>query len=483
VIDEAHHLEEEATRQLGVDISERSLMLPLQALTPTPTLDLAAALEASIDMLAHRDDGEPHRAESPMVKLRQCLADAAGDTGELFDAVQALVVGAQNSESTSTVRLTQSVRGRDTWALVEERWERLRGCLREVDHHATNLLDHIGAAADAGSEGATSLNTEWLAATQQLRTVCARLDSLICEAPEDMVCWASCNTSLGGGASTELHMVPLDVAQAMRDAFFEQKDAVVLTSATLTTEGSFDYMRQRLGAFEADELAVGSPFDYERGVLLVLPSDMPDPASPTYASRAADAVAEMAEALGGRTLALFTSYAQLRSVHGTIRARMERAQISLLAQGVDGSRTRLLQRFRSAERALLLGTASFWEGVDIPGEALSALIIGRLPFAVPVDPVFAARSEQFEAPFLEYALPQAVLRFKQGFGRLIRTKNDRGVVLVLDGRIVSKLYGSSFVNSLPTCTVKRAPVGTAAALAREWLAGDPIPILERGGSA
>jgi DNA polymerase-3 subunit epsilon/ATP-dependent DNA helicase DinG len=162
---------------------------------------------------------------------------------------------------------------------------------------------------------------------------------------------------------------------------------------------------------------------------------------------------------------------------------MERAQISLLAQGVDGSRTRLLQRFRSAERALLLGTASFWEGVDIPGEALSALIIGRLPFAVPVDPVFAARSEQFEAPFLEYALPQAVLRFKQGFGRLIRTKNDRGVVLVLDGRIVSKLYGSSFVNSLPTCTVKRAPVGTAAALAREWLAGDPIPILERGGSA
>jgi DNA polymerase-3 subunit epsilon/ATP-dependent DNA helicase DinG len=140
-----------------------------------------------------------------------------------------------------------------------------------------------------------------------------------------------------------------------------------------------------------------------------------------------------------------------------------------MSQGTDGSRSRLVQRFRATERALLLGTASFWEGVDIVGDALSALIITRLPFAVPTDPVFAARSEQFGEPFREFAVPQAILRFKQGFGRLIRSQNDRGVVVVLDRRILSKSYGAAFLSSLPPCTVRRIPTASVPVAAQRWL--------------
>src|SRR5207245_173607 len=145
-------------------------------------------------------------------------------------------------------------------------------------------------------------------------------------------------------------------------------------------------------ASDVRELALGAPFDYEHAALLVVPDDIPEPNQPGYVRESADAIADVAEALGGRTLVLFTSYAQLRATHDMIAERVDRAQIALMSQGIDGSRTRLLQRFKSTERALLLGTASFWEGVDVVGEALSALVIARLPFAVPTDPVFAARS-------------------------------------------------------------------------------------------
>jgi DNA polymerase-3 subunit epsilon/ATP-dependent DNA helicase DinG len=259
------------------------------------------------------------------------------------------------------------------------------------------------------------------------------------------------------------------VASHIQKWLLDTKASVVFTSATLTTDGSFDYLRERLGTQGATELAVGSPFDYRRAALLFLPIDLPEPNQPGYARRAAEAIADVAEALGGRTLALFTSYAQLRATRDMIRERMDRAQIVLMGQGIDGPRTRLLLQFKTTERALLLGTASFWEGVDVVGEALSALIIARLPFAVPTDPVFAARSEQFDNAFSQYAVPQAILRFKQGFGRLIRSQTDRGVVVVLDGRILTKSYGAAFLNSLPTCTVRRAPIATVGAVAQAWM--------------
>jgi DNA polymerase-3 subunit epsilon/ATP-dependent DNA helicase DinG len=177
----------------------------------------------------------------------------------------------------------------------------------------------------------------------------------------------------------------------------------------------------------------------------------------------------MARASGGRALALFTSHAALRTAYGLAKGPLQEDGIEVFAQGVDGSPRYLVQTLRSNPRAVVLGTASFWEGVDIAGEALSLLIIARLPFNVPTEPVFAARSAEYDDPFGEYAVPQAALRFKQGFGRLIRSRSDRGVVAVLDRRIVSKSYGAAFLDSLPPCRVREAPLRELAGLTAEWL--------------
>jgi DNA polymerase-3 subunit epsilon/ATP-dependent DNA helicase DinG len=177
----------------------------------------------------------------------------------------------------------------------------------------------------------------------------------------------------------------------------------------------------------------------------------------------------LATATGGRMLVLFTSTAALRQTYRAVEEPLEEQEIVVLGQGIDGSRRAVLQRFRETPRAVLLGTSSFWEGVDVVGDALSVLVIAKLPFAVPSDPIFAARSELFAEPFANYAVPQAILKFKQGFGRLIRSKEDRGVVAILDRRIVSKRYGQLFLHSLPDAHVEKGPLNDLPTTAARWL--------------
>jgi DNA polymerase-3 subunit epsilon/ATP-dependent DNA helicase DinG len=178
---------------------------------------------------------------------------------------------------------------------------------------------------------------------------------------------------------------------------------------------------------------------------------------------------KLCKATGGRTLALFTSYEQLRRTSQAIAGPLAEAGIQVYEQGEGASPHTLLENFKSSEGAILLGTRAFWEGVDIPGKALSVLAIIRLPFDVPSDPIVAARAETFESPFYEYQVPEAILRFRQGFGRLIRTQSDRGVVAVFDKRIITKTYGSLFIDSLPQCTVKRGRMADLPRAAAQWL--------------
>ena len=196
----------------------------------------------------------------------------------------------------------------------------------------------------------------------------------------------------------------------------------MLTSATLTTEGSFDYLRGTLGFEEANELLLGSPFDYAQSTLVLAPTDMPDPNQSEYMAALQESLIELVRASRGRALVLFTSHASLRAAHTGIKQALQDEQILVLGHHIDGSPRQLTQALRDNPQTVVLGTASFWEGVDIVGEALSLLVVARLPFAVPDDPIFQARSELHDNPFNEYALPQAALRFKQGFGRLIRRK-------------------------------------------------------------
>jgi ATP-dependent DNA helicase DinG len=246
-----------------------------------------------------------------------------------------------------------------------------------------------------------------------------------------------------------LAATPIDVSQILREKLFEAFDTVILTSATLTVAGRFEFIRQRMGLDHAKETALPPEFDYPQQALLYLPPRMPDVRDAGFAGKAADEIATMLELSEGRAFCLFTSYAQMNDLFERLRNRLD---FPLFLQGT-APRSVLLEQFKTTPNAVLFATASFWQGVDVPGAQLSCVIVDRLPFAVPSDPVVAARvkalQEEGRNPFAEFQVPQAVLSLKQGFGRLIRTKTDRGVLALLDTRVSRMPYGKIFLESLP----------------------------------
>jgi len=252
-----------------------------------------------------------------------------------------------------------------------------------------------------------------------------------------------------GRVNVYLQATPIEVGQILRECLWSKLETSVLTSATLAVGGGFDYIRQRLGLDHARELIVPSHFDYESQAILYVPPNLPDPRTPQFAGEAAELIRRLLEITRGRAFVLFTSYAQMNDIYERLLGQLE---FPMLKQG-DAPKSALLQEFRLTPHAVLFGTSSFWQGVDVQGEQLSCVIIDRLPFAVPSDPVVAARVKAIDAgggnAFFEYQVPSAVITLKQGFGRLIRSLHDRGLLALLDNRILKKQYGRVFVESLP----------------------------------
>ena len=253
----------------------------------------------------------------------------------------------------------------------------------------------------------------------------------------------------GRQSSTHLQATPIDVSDLLRDLLFQNYPSVVLTSATLTVQGGFTHIRKRLGLDEARELVVPSHFRYDRQAILYLPPEMPDPREPNFQDEAAKRIRRMLDITRGRAFCLFTSYQQMRELYERLLVEVG---YPLLLQGT-APRKALLEEFRMTPNAVLFGTSSFWQGVDVQGDALSCVIVDRLPFAVPTDPVVQARMRAIEEaggkPFFEYQVPSAVITLKQGFGRLIRSLDDRGVLMLLDPRLERQRYGRIFLESLP----------------------------------
>jgi ATP-dependent DNA helicase DinG len=276
------------------------------------------------------------------------------------------------------------------------------------------------------------------------------LDFIVLGEDETFVYWCERR-----GRGIFLQATPIDASGILNDRLFSKIDTVVLTSATLTSAGSFDFIKKRLGIDEATELNAESNYNYGEQALLYLPPSMPDPRDASFAQAAGEEIIKILNASHGRAFVLCTSNAQMQTLRELVERRID---FPVIMQG-EGARSGLLERFRTTPNAVLFATASFWQGVDVRGEALSCVIIDKLPFAVPSDPVVAARQRYIDNnggnSFSEYSVPSAIITLKQGLGRLIRSATDRGVLSILDPRIVTKSYGQSFLRSLPPCRKTR----------------------------
>lgn len=472
IIDEAHNLEDEATSRLAFRAQEGDVNAFLDRIGRRAS-DRSGLVFSLTE--AMRGSGEILGRGAYLAGAGSALLDAANRARQRVTAPFRLLGrllrerAATEAENDERMLITRSTRVQPIWSDVQIAAENLHTVLGQV----VSVLEDLGAVLDSGEQGL--MNQEALSAEvadlwQMAYLYWEGIGAALLKEDADLICWLERDRSTGEVA---VCTAPLQVSEILRRRLFEEKDSVILTSATLSAQDSFDYFRERVGLDEADELLLGSPFDYPGSTLIALPRDLPEPNEREFVRETAELLVEACRASQGRALLLFTSYGSLMAAYDAIKAPLESDGILVLAHGVDGSPRQLLAALRENNRTVLLGTASFWEGVDVAGEALSLLVIARLPFAVPTDPIYQARSALFDEPFDQYALPQAVLRFRQGFGRLIRSKTDRGVLLVLDTRIRSRKYGETFLRSLPRCTVQELAAREVAGAIEVWLTSPP----------
>lgn len=479
VVDEAHHLEDEATRQLSTTVDRATLDDAVRQLVRNDGSGVGGAIPIA-EALLHEfptDVIERHgeRARDKADAVMQSVVQITSLSNELFTRAGALIGkprfggGATYAQST---RLTAAMQNKGRYVDVQLIWDQLEGMLSTLVSTGLwfmQLFDDLPLPNDDQHplvRRRDDLMIDLMTGTEALNEMVAVLSEALGGMKEEKVYWVQRSGKLD---IISLNAAPLDVSALLNQRVYAGLTSVIMTSATMTVDGSFDFIAHHLGLTGTRVLDLGSPFDHEMSTLIFVPEDMPEPNDPAFTARLYDILHDTLIATRGRALVLFTSHRALREARNMLKGPLEEHNIIVLGQGVDGNSRALIERLRSDPGTVVFGTSTFWEGVDVVGDALSLVVIVKFPFAVPTDPIVEARSEQYTNAFMELSLPQAVLKFKQGFGRLIRTSTDRGVFVILDKRSLSKRYGSTFIQSLPPANVRIGPSYDLPEAASSWI--------------
>jgi ATP-dependent DNA helicase DinG len=467
IFDEGHHLEDVATSHLSLTIARSGILKQLQRLVPQKAG--RAGLLTIISSRITRDLPESQEglyAELSGLLESQLLPrahDLAGMTEQTMDWLAVSVEHGTGSEAgkEQKLRVTPEVERTPFW---QECRQRLHALADAVNEYTASLRTLVRRSKDLPEKLQEKLADQLLDTGGIEGRLQSMADALLFFTTEAEGYCRWIETKRGSrGVQARLTAAPLDISAQLKESVLDKLKTIIVTSATLTVGGEFGYLKKRTGfgllpKERLSELQLPSPFDYARQVFVAVPEEMPEPTAPGYREALEDHILKAVTISRGGAFILFTSYDLLNRVYQSLSPALARLGLTSLKQGETG-RHALLTQFRKEGNAVLFGTDSFWEGVDVKGEALRLVIIARLPFQVPTEPVQQARAEKIKAdggdPFRDFSVPQAVIKFRQGFGRLIRSRDDRGAVLILDRRVLNKSYGRIFLRSLPDTEIIR----------------------------
>lgn len=474
ILDEGHQFEKAAGKYFGQSLDYLAVRLVLNQLGQYDQNQLFYKLE----MLLNHNNSDLGNSRLHTFEINQLISDLVYETEELFKLAGTYARKTIKNKAYGSKIHASMVPDRDNriWTALKTTAERFYFHLKDLITALEERLDEAGGSSQHYTGVQQSILEEVVQVKEDLERICTTARILFMS-DSGYVSWIEADMRALQN-STTIFARPVYVSDYLTEQFFAKKRSVVVTSATLSVNNSFTFIKKELGLRNTlMEKQIPSPFSYESQVKLIVPDDLPDIKSVSnddYVAAITEHIISIAEATKGRMLVLFTSHEMLKKAYELIKESGLLEEFILIAQGITaGSRTRLTRNFKRFDKAILFGTSSFWEGVDIPGEDLSCLVIVRLPFSPPDEPITAAKCSMIKenggSPFSELSLPEAVLRFKQGFGRLIRTSNDRGLIFIFDRRLVTTSYGSAFLQSVPDVPVEKGSITEIVDMIHEWL--------------
>lgn len=435
IIDEAHHLEDSMTSQLTKFVSNEKID------------EFLKNVKSIINKISRKEgkNYDSHLQDKVLHNLEKLTNQT-----DLFFGILNIFIKNNAFQDFYNGRLklllTDRVRNYGEWWKVTGSINNLILLFEIVEKELVELLDHLKINYPSTDSAWQEIFYDLDGLIMECRETKDLLKEIIVKPTDNGIYWLTFREE-----KINLYLAPLDIDSYLKQNLFDKKETVILASATLTTDQGFDYFAKKLGLDDSfDKMQIPSHYRYEKQSTIIFPTDFPLPNHNDFNNKTCDVLIDIGKRLKGKTMALFTSYSAIRHVYKKLAYELRQEGIKVLAQGVTGGKMKLLNAFKKDKNTILLGTSSFWEGVDIPGENLSCLVIVKIPFEVPSEPIFKARSEQYgNEYFIRYSIPRAILTFKQGFGRLIRSKTDKGVVVMLDLRLENNDYGMKFLQALP----------------------------------